>query len=181
MADTGSGAKRATVCPACEAEVAPAAKFCSSCGASLARPPSRPFEPSRPGPEAERRPVTILFTDIVGSTAIAERLDPEEWREVVSGAHRCVTDAVVRYEGTIAQLLGDGVLAFFGAPIAHEDDPARAVRAALDIQAAMAAYARDLRGYVDDFAMRIGIHTGEVVVGEVAARNTPSTWPWAMR
>jgi ABC-type oligopeptide transport system substrate-binding subunit/class 3 adenylate cyclase len=120
-----------------------------------------------PGGEGERKPVTILFTDIAGSTAIAERLDPEEWREVVSGAHRRVTDAVVRYEGTIAQLLGDGVLAFFGAPVAHEDDPARAVRAALDTQAAIAAYARELAGYVDDFAMRIGIHTGEVVVGEI--------------
>src|SRR5512139_3481369 len=124
---------------------------------------------SRPTGDGERKPVTILFTDIVGSTAISERLDPEEWREVVSGAHRRVSEAVSRYEGTIAQLLGDGVLAFFGAPAAHEDDPPRAVRAALDIQAAIAAYARELRGYVDDFAMRIGIHTGEVVVGEVGS------------
>jgi len=119
--------------------------------------------------EGERKPVTILFTDIAGSTSIAERLDPEEWREIVSGAHRRVSEAVVRYEGTVAQLLGDGVLAFFGAPAAHEDDPARAVRAALDIQAAMTDYARDLRGYVDDFAMRIGIHTGEVVVGDIGS------------
>src|SRR5512136_2697397 len=122
-----------------------------------------------PSSEGERRPVTILFTDIVGSTAIAERLDPEEWREVVSGAHRRVSEAVARYEGTVAQLLGDGVLAFFGAPVAHEDDPARAVRAAIDIQAAIAAYARELAGYVDDFAVRIGIHTGGVVVGEIGS------------
>jgi ABC-type oligopeptide transport system substrate-binding subunit/class 3 adenylate cyclase len=122
-----------------------------------------------PGGEGERKRVTILFTDIAGSTAIAERLDPEEWREVVSGAHRRVSDAVTHYEGTVAQLLGDGVLAFFGAPVAHEDDPARAVRSALDIQAAITAYARELAGYVDDFAMRIGIHTGEVVVGEVGS------------
>jgi ABC-type oligopeptide transport system substrate-binding subunit/class 3 adenylate cyclase len=124
---------------------------------------------SHPSSEGERKPVTILFTDIAGSTAIAERLDPEEWREVVSGAHRRVTEAVTRYEGTVAQLLGDGVLSFFGAPVAHEDDPVRAVRAALDIQAAIAAYAHELAGYVDDFAMRIGIHTGEVVVGEVGS------------
>ncbi len=124
-----------------------------------------------PRGEGERKPVTILFTDIAGSTAIAERLDPEEWREVVSGAHRRVTDAVVRYEGTVAQLLGDGVLAFFGAPVAHEDDPARAVHAALDIQAAIGDYARELAGYVDDFAMRIGIHTGEVVVGEIGSEQ----------
>jgi len=137
----------------------------------LTYPPSPAPQPAKGGPggEGERRPVTILFTDIVGSTAIAERLDPEEWREVVSGAHRRVSEAIVRYEGTVAQLLGDGVLAFFGAPVAHEDDPARAVRAALDIQAAIAAYARELAGYVDDFAMRIGIHTGEVVVGEIGS------------
>src|SRR3990170_4945879 len=76
--------------------------------------------------EGERKPVTILFTDIVGSTSLAENLDPEEWKEIVAGAHRRVSEAVYRYEGTIAQLLGDGVLAFFGAPITHEDDSLRA-------------------------------------------------------
>lgn len=119
----------------------------------------------------ERRPVTILFTDIVGSTALAERLDPEEFREVVAGAQRRVIQAVTRYEGTIAQLQGDGALAFFGAPIAHEDDPARAVHAALDIQAAITDYARELAGFIDDFAMRAGIHTGEVVTGELGSEQ----------
>jgi ABC-type oligopeptide transport system substrate-binding subunit/class 3 adenylate cyclase len=117
--------------------------------------------------EGERKPVTILFTDIVGSTALAEKLDPEEWREVVSGAHRVVGEAVGRYEGTIAQLLGDGVLAFFGAPQTHEDDPQRAVHAALDIQASIREYAHTLEGYLDGFQMRIGIHCGTVVVGPV--------------
>ncbi|NIM93555.1 MAG: AAA family ATPase [Anaerolineales bacterium] len=117
--------------------------------------------------EGERKPVTILFTDIVGSTVIAEKLDPEEWREVVQGAHRRVSDAIYRYEGTIAQLLGDGVLAFFGAPITHEDDPERAVRAALDIQGSIDDYQGDLAGVVDDFQMRIGINTGIVVIGDV--------------
>ncbi len=117
--------------------------------------------------DGERRPVTILFTDIAGSTAIAERLDPEEFREVVAGAQQRVIQTVTRYEGTIAQLQGDGALAFFGAPIAHEDDPARAVHAALDIQAAIADYARKLGGLVDDFAMRAGVHTGEVVTGDL--------------
>jgi ABC-type oligopeptide transport system substrate-binding subunit/class 3 adenylate cyclase len=171
MANTEFSGSEATVCPFCGAEGAPGARFCSSCGASLGHPPSPPSEPSQSGPaaEGERRPITILFTDIVGSTAVAESLDPEEWRKIVSGAHRRVSDAVIRHEGTIAQLLGDGVLAFFGAPIAHEDDPARAVHAALDIQTAIAAYARDLVGYVDDFAMRIGIHTGGVVVGKIGS------------
>lgn len=117
--------------------------------------------------EGARKPVTILFTDIVGSTALAEKLDPEEWKEVVSGAHRRVSEAVYRYEGTIAQLLGDGVLAFFGAPLTHEDDPLRAVRAAIDIQQSIHAYADTLAGYIDSFQMRIGLHSGTVVVGSV--------------
>ena len=96
--------------------------------------------------EGERKPVTILFTDIVGSTALAEKLDPEEWKEIVSGAHQRVSQAVYQYEGTIAQLLGDGVLAFFGAPVTHEDDPIRAVHAALDIQQAIGKYADELKG-----------------------------------
>jgi len=117
--------------------------------------------------EGERKPVTIVFTDIVGSTAIAEKLDPEVWKEIVAGAHKRVGEAVYRYEGTIAQLLGDGVLAFFGAPITHEDDPLRAVRAAMDIQASVEEYGRELAGTVDDFQMRIGINTGTVVIGEI--------------
>jgi len=104
----------------------------------------------------ERKPVTILFTDIVGSTSLAEKLDPEEWKEIVSGAHQRVSEAVYRYEGTIAQLLGDGVLAFFGAQITHEDDPLRAVLAALAIQRSMTEYERVLQGYVEHFQMRVG-------------------------
>ncbi len=117
--------------------------------------------------EGERKPVTIVFTDIVGSTTIAEKLDPEVWKEIVVGAHKRVGEAVYRYEGTIAQLLGDGVLAFFGAPITHEDDPIRAVRAAMDIQESVKAYAQELGSVVDGFQMRIGINTGTVVIGEI--------------
>ena len=119
--------------------------------------------------EGERKPVTILFTDIVGSTSMAEKLDPEEWKEIVSGAHQRVSQAVNHYEGTIAQLLGDGVLAFFGAPVTHEDDPVRAVHAALDIQQAISRYACELKGCVDNFQMRIGLNTGTVVVGNVGS------------
>lgn len=117
--------------------------------------------------EGVRKPVTILFSDIVGSTAIAEQLDPEEWREVVAAAHRIVSQAVHAYEGTIAQLLGDGVLAFFGAPITHEDDPLRAALAALEIHEGISEFAQEIEGLVDDFKVRIGIHTGTVVVGAV--------------
>jgi len=117
--------------------------------------------------EGERKPVTILFSDIVGSTSIAEKLDPEVWKEIVTGAHRRLGEAVYRYEGTIAQLLGDGVLAFFGAPLTHEDDPVRAVRAAVDIQESILAYRQEVGGIVDDFQMRIGIHAGTVVIGAI--------------
>ncbi len=119
--------------------------------------------------EGERKPVTILFTDIVGSTPLAEKLDPEDWKDIVCDAHDRVSKAVYRYEGTIAQLLGDGVLAFFGAPITHEDDPVRAVKAGLDIQRSIADYSRTLKGYADNFQMRIGINTGIVVVGSIGS------------
>lgn len=119
--------------------------------------------------EGQRKPVTILFTDIVGSTGHAERMDPEDWREVVSAAHRLVSDAVYRYEGKIAQLLGDGVLAFFGAPTTHEDDPLRAVKAALDLRDAVTEFAARIQATVPGFQLRIGINTGTVVVGPVGS------------
>jgi ABC-type oligopeptide transport system substrate-binding subunit/class 3 adenylate cyclase len=117
--------------------------------------------------QGERKPVTILFSDIVGSTSITEKLDPEVWKEIVSGVHRIVGEAIYRYEGTIAQLLGDGVLAFFGAPITHEDDPIRAVCAALDIQESIRDYAHGLENLIEDLQMRVGINTGEVVIGNI--------------
>ncbi len=117
--------------------------------------------------QGERKPVTIMFADIVGSTALAETLDPEDWREILVGAHRLVGDAVHRYEGTIAQLLGDGVLAFFGAPVTHEDDPLRAVRAALDLQESLDVYAATLAPSIPAVRMRVGIDTGTVVVGQI--------------
>src|SRR6266480_5519776 len=82
---------------------------------------------------SERRPITVLFADIAGSTAIAERMDPEDWTQIVSQAFARMNATVTRYDGTIARLMGDGVLAFFGAPVAHEDDPLRAVRCGLDM------------------------------------------------
>lgn len=170
-------------CPNCGTRNAPNAKFCKECGASLAASSDRLGALRQAAPQAlrdkihaasaniegERKPVTILFTDVVGSTSLAEKLDPEEWKEIISGAHQRVGEAVYRYEGTIAQLLGDGVLAFFGAPITHEDDPLRAVRAGLDIQRSISEYAQELRGYVDDFQLRLGVNTGTVVVGSVGS------------
>ena len=185
------------VCPACGQEVSRTARFCGRCGSALPEPagtaddgpvagslatvPER-FTAHRPATplvpqgrvqaaddeiQGERKPVTIMFADIVGSTALAERLDPEEWREILVGAHRLVGEAVHRYEGTIAQLLGDGVLAFFGAPATHEDDPLRAVRAGLDLQESIEAYAATLAPSIPALRMRVGIDTGTVVVGQI--------------
>lgn len=121
--------------------------------------------------DGERKLVTVLFTDIVGSTALAENLDPEDWADIVAGAHAVVQEAVERYDGRVAQFLGDGALAFFGAPTAHEDDPERAVSAALAIIGGVAEYGQELRraGRVADFRMRVGLNTGLVVVGSLGA------------
>jgi class 3 adenylate cyclase len=116
----------------------------------------------------ERKPVTALFVDVVGSTAHLERMDPEDWTAIINEAFDLMSAAVYRYEGTIAQLQGDAMLAFFGAPVAHEDDPERAVLAALDMLASVGEFGRQLesdRGL--DFAIRAGIDSGPVVVGNV--------------
>jgi class 3 adenylate cyclase/tetratricopeptide (TPR) repeat protein len=118
--------------------------------------------------EGERRIVTILFGDIVGSTAAAEQLDPEEWAEIMNGAFEHLISPISRYEGTVARLMGDAILAFFGAPIAHEDDPQRAILAALEIVQEMNAYRQKIRSrYGVAFDVRVGINTGMVVVGTV--------------
>ena len=119
----------------------------------------------------ERRIVTALFADVVGSTPLAEALGAEEAKLVIGEAIGRAIRAVEAYGGSVNNLLGDGLLALFGAPIAHEDDPERAIRAALDIIKAAEDYAEDVRrGWgVEGFAMRVGIHTGEVVVGQVGA------------
>jgi class 3 adenylate cyclase len=114
--------------------------------------------------------ITILFCDVVGSTAMAERLDPEEWAEIMDEAFHYLTGPVHRYEGRVARLMGDGILAFFGAPLAHEDDPQRAVLAGLDILNGIGAFAKKIRqDYGLDFNVRIGISTGPVVVGEIGS------------
>ena len=118
----------------------------------------------------ERRVVTILFCDVKGSTAAAEQMDPEDWVEVMNGAFEHLIEPVYRYEGTLARLMGDAILAFFGAPIAHEDDPERAVLAGLEIVEGIEPYRQETRERWDlDFSVRVGINTGLVVVGEVGS------------
>ncbi|HET7703542.1 MAG TPA: adenylate/guanylate cyclase domain-containing protein [Candidatus Limnocylindrales bacterium] len=171
-------------CTRCAAEVAPDARFCSSCGQGLevasdadqalqarlaAAAPSPLIEKMRAAKlTGERKPVTALFADVVGSTALAERMDPEDWTALMNEAFDEMSKAVFRYEGTIAQLQGDALVAFFGAPVAHEDDPDRAVRAALDMMAAVDEFARQLRStHGIDFRIRAGINSGPVVVGNL--------------
>jgi predicted ATPase/class 3 adenylate cyclase len=119
-------------------------------------------------PDAERRQLTVLFCDLVDSTLLASQLDPEEWREVVQGYQSTCAAVIQRYDGHIAQYLGDGLLVYFGYPLAHEDDAQRAVRAGLGMVEAIGPLNTHLareRGV--QLAVRLGIHTGLVVVGEV--------------
>jgi class 3 adenylate cyclase len=148
------------VCPVCAVANPGEARFCLNCGAQL--------EPR--AIEGERRVVTMLFCDVTGSTAMAEKLDPEEWTEIMNGAYERLIAPVYRYEGTLARLMGDAIFAFFGAPIAHEDDPQRAVMAGLDIIDGIQAYRERLRSDRHlDLNVRVGINTGPVLVGQVGS------------
>ena len=132
-----------------------------------ARMMSEPSNPAAP-PEAERRQLTVMFCDLVGSTALAGRLDPEEMCEVLRAYQNAVAGQVVRFEGFVAKFLGDGVLAYFGWPRAHEDDPERAVRAALAITGAVPTLATPAER---PLAARVGIATGLVVVGDLVGEG----------
>ncbi len=126
-------------------------------------------EPGRPT-ESERRVITILFSDVVGSTALAEQVDPEEWARVMNAVFEQLNEAVDRFGGTVARLMGDAILAFFGAPVAHENDPERAVQAGLAILENIEPLRQSLkREKKINFNVRVGINTGLVVVGEVGS------------
>src|ERR1700739_782398 len=121
-------------------------------------------ETTTPAPrtDAERRQVTVMFSDLVGSTALSARMDPEDLREVISAYQKCVAETVGRFGGFVAKYMGDGVLVYFGYPQAHEDDAEQAVRAGLDLVAAVTA----LKGAAL-LQTRVGIATGLVVVGDM--------------
>jgi class 3 adenylate cyclase/tetratricopeptide (TPR) repeat protein len=147
------------VCPSCSAPLAVGAKFCSSCGHAVT---SREVE--------ERRIVTVLFGDVVGFTSLAEHLDPEQVKRLVDGVFERLVEDISSFGGRVDKLLGDGILALFGAPVAHEDDAERAVRAALRMQESLAASAQQA-GLDEPLRMRIGINTGEVLVGTLAGTD----------
>jgi class 3 adenylate cyclase len=173
-------------CPRCEANVPVNAKFCANCGQPLIEASTDDaaiharLTAAAPTPlitkmraarlTGERKPVTALFADVVGSTALAEQMDPEDWTAMINEAFDLMSRAVFRYEGTIAQLQGDAMLAFFGAPIAHEDDPERAILASLDMIAATDEFAEQLKSSQGiDFRIRAGINSGPVMVGNIGS------------
>jgi class 3 adenylate cyclase len=132
--------------------------------------PTQLAQKMRAAGAGERKPVTAVFADVVNSTVLTASMDPEDWTEIMSDAFTRMSDVIYRYEGTIARLMGDGILAFFGAPVAHEDDPERAVRCALDMIATVDDLGTKLRGARGiDFGIRAGVNTGPVVVGTVGS------------
>jgi predicted ATPase/class 3 adenylate cyclase len=165
------GAPLSVSCPSCAASNRPGAKFCAKCGNNLtaATPPPAQAAPaaSRPAtqaPWAERRQITVMFCDLVGSTALSARLDPEDLRDVISTYHNSIAEVVARFSGFVARYMGDGVLVYFGYPQAHEDDAERAVRVGLELMTAVPA----LRPRTDTILQcRVGIATGSVIVGDL--------------
>jgi class 3 adenylate cyclase len=162
------GALLPLACPSCGHGNPPLAKFCASCGTVLAAgsPPSPAIVAATS--LAERRQVTVMFCDLVGSTALSVQLDPEDLREVMVAYHTYVAETVTRFGGFVAKYLGDGVPAYFGYPQANEHDPESAVRAALELVGGL--YERDWPSSIAP-QIRIGIATGLVVVGNLAGED----------
>jgi class 3 adenylate cyclase/tetratricopeptide (TPR) repeat protein len=169
------------VCAGCGSTLRPTANFCDECGqsatGSAAHPSPASYTPkhladkiltSRAALEGERKQVTVLFADVKGSMELAEQVDPEEWHRIMDRFFQILTDGVHRFEGTVNQYTGDGIMALFGAPIAHEDHAQRACYAALHLREELRAYAAELkrtRGL--SFAVRMGLNSGEVIVGSI--------------
>jgi class 3 adenylate cyclase/tetratricopeptide (TPR) repeat protein len=185
------GTPFANRCAKCGAESAPTAKFCEDCGAPLGAPAPGSSRKSNDAPirvadapasenlEGERKTVTALFADIKGSTELEQDLDPEEARAIVDPALKLMIDAVRRYDGYVVQSTGDGIFALFGAPVAHEDHPQRALYSALRMQEELKRYSARLRETGNlPLEARVGVNTGEVVVrpittGEGHTEYTP--------
>lgn len=180
------GAKLELTCPECGSIYASDSKFCDDCGHDLSKPIealsvdySKPksYTPkfiadkvltSRSSIEGERKLVTVLFADVANYTAIAEKLDPEEVHQIMNGCFRILMYEIHKYEGTINQFTGDGVMALFGAPIAHEDHAQRACYASLAIQESIEEYSEDLgKKFGINFKLRVGLNSGLVVVGAI--------------
>ncbi len=164
------GAALPARCPLCGNANPAGAKFCLECGQRLAATPTKPATiptaspSSRTEGSAERRQLTVMFVDLVGSTALSARLDPEDMREIIGAYHRCCAEQITKAGGFVAKYMGDGVLAYFGYPQAHEDDAERGVRAAL---ALIEAVAKLRARHHAALQVRVGLATGLVVVGDL--------------
>src|SRR6516225_2059164 len=166
------GAPLAATCAKCGAVNEPNEKFCGECGAALTEAARRSASEDTPisvSGGGERRHLTVLFCDLVGSTEIAAQLDPEEWRELVASYLRATAEAITRYGGHVAKYLGDGVMAYFGWPEAHENDAERAARAGLAIAEEVSKL--NHQSTHPKIAVRVGIDSGAVVVGAGAGKD----------
>jgi class 3 adenylate cyclase/tetratricopeptide (TPR) repeat protein len=184
------GTKIEQICPKCNSSNPPDFTFCGKCGRPLTQAPQLSPAPAkldkaepksytpkhladkilntRSSLEGERKLVTVMFADVAGYTSLSEKLDPEDVHKIMEGCLRILMDAIHKYEGTINQFTGDGVMALFGAPLAHEDHAQRACYAALAIQKDLAEYGREVKNdFGREFQMRIGLNSGPVVVGSI--------------
>src|SRR5579884_1819217 len=152
-------------CPSCQAGIAPGMAFCPYCGTKVGE-----ASPRTPEDESDVRLATVLFGDVKGFTAMTEHLPPEEVTDIMNRCFEVRSEPILRYGGTIDKYVGDAIMARFGAPQAHEDDPVRAIHSALEMQEALRRFAGQLeaeRGF--QLAMRIGINTGQVLAGHVGS------------
>jgi len=167
------GSPLATACPKCGASHLPGEQFCGECGAPLGAQVSPAVAATRlveaREVAGERRHLTILFCDLVGSTTLTAQLDPEEWRATVAGYQRAAAEAITRFGGEVMRYVGDGIMAFFGYPAAHDNDAERAARAGLAILDAIAQL--NEQPAHTKLAVRIGIDSGQVVVGAGAGKE----------
>ena len=178
------GARLEELCPACGAAVRTGKKFCRSCGAALTTERSGPASPqsytprhlaerilySRSALEGERKQVTVLFADLKGSMELLADRDPEDARKILDPVLERMMEAVHHYEGTVNQVMGDGIMALFGAPLAHEDHAVRACYAALRMQDAIRRYTDEVRRvHGVEVQIRVGLNSGEVVVRSIGS------------
>jgi Adenylate and Guanylate cyclase catalytic domain/Double zinc ribbon len=193
------GARVALTCTKCRSALPAGAKFCLECGepvASQATAGLRFTSPesytpkhlaekiltSKAALEGERKQVTVLFADLKGSMELLADRDPEEARKILDPVLERMMEAVHRYEGTVNQVMGDGIMALFGAPLAHEDHAVRACHAALPMQESVKTYAEDVRrSHAAVVQIRVGLNSGEVVVRAIGSDLHRTTWPWARR
>src|SRR5438552_4696009 len=181
--ECGASLTRDATCSGCGHLNPPGQKFCNGCGQPLgASAPAATRDPSAYTPkhlaekiltsraalEGERKQVTVLFADVKGSMELAEQVDPEAWHRIMDRFFHLLADGVHRFEGTVVQFTGDGIMALFGAPIAHEDHGQRACWAALHLQQELRRYADEVRlAHGLGFSVRMGLNSGEVVVGKI--------------